>query len=241
MIRAFSPESRADPANLRVYLLGTLGFDAALHLQQALLSQVAEAPQRAALILCEHEPIITVGRQGSPGAIQASPEDLRARRWAVRWVNRGGGCLLHLPGQLAIYPILPLGELDMGLEAYLGRLHDVLVAVLDDFGVRGEVREEESGVWVGNRLIAGVGVAVRDWVSYFGAVLNVDPDLPSFRLVRTGRPDDGPMTSLARERRGPLRHALVRERFLEHFHATFPFEGSDLFFSHPLLRASREL
>jgi lipoate-protein ligase B len=88
-------------------------------------------------------------------------------------------------------------------------------------------------VWVGERLIAAVGVAVRDWVAYFGAALNIDPDLPSFRLVRTE--GDEPMTSLARERRGPLRSALVRQRLLEHFAAAFPCERTDLFFNHPLL------
>jgi lipoate-protein ligase B len=76
-------------------------------------------------------------------------------------------------------------------------------------------------------------VGVRSWVSYYGLYLNVAPDLTAFRLVQTGSPDDGPMTSVARERHGPPRPALVRERLLEHFARRFGFEQTDLFFHHP--------
>jgi lipoyl(octanoyl) transferase len=220
---------------LQAYLLGEVEFEDALLLQRALAYQVGGARDAAALVLCEHPPLITVGRQGSPGHIRCDHVELRARRWRVRWVNRGGGCLLHLPGQLAVYPVLALDRAGLGLAAYVERLQGVLAAVLDDFGVRAVTRPGQAGVWVGDRLVAGVGVAVRDWVAYFGVVLNVNPDLAPFRLVHTGGPGDGPMTSLARERRGPLRPALVRERLLEHFAAAFGCGRTSLFFGHPLL------
>jgi len=77
-------------------------------------------------------------------------------------------------------------------------------------------------------------VAVRDWVSYYGAAFNVHPDLEQLRRVRTA-PGAEPMTSLVRERRGPLRPSLVRERFLEHFAARFAVGRLALFFHHPAL------
>src|SRR4051812_43090928 len=89
-------------AALRVYLLGLVEFEAVLAVQRALVYQVAGERDTAGLVLCEHPPLITVGRHGSPAHIRCGPEELRARRWRVRWVNRGGGCLLHLPGQLAV-------------------------------------------------------------------------------------------------------------------------------------------
>src|SRR5205807_9599761 len=116
---------------------------------------------------------------------------------------------------------------------YLDRLQETLVAVLDDFGVRGETRAGWPGVWVGTRLIAGTGVAVRDWVAYYGAALNVNPELHPFRLVHSG--GDGPMTSLERERRAPLRPALVRQRLLEHLADRFGFPRTALFSHHPAL------
>jgi lipoyl(octanoyl) transferase len=220
---------------LQVYLLGSVDFEAALAFQRALLYDVTGDRSRAALILCEHPPLITVGRHGSWAEILCEPQELQARRWRTRWVNRGGGCLLHVPGQLAIYPVLALDRLGFGVQAYLDRLQAVIVAVLDDFQIRGQTRPGMPGVWVGTRAIAGLGVAVRDWVSYYGAWLNVNPDLELFRLVRNGGRSDGPMTSLERERRGPLRPSLVRERLIEHFAARFGFANTALFSDHPSL------
>jgi lipoyl(octanoyl) transferase len=88
---------------------------------------------------------------------------------------------------------------------------------------------------VGGRPLAALGVAVRNWVSYYGAVLNVNPDLEPYRQVRCVGPGSGTMTSLERERRGRLSPALVRERLLEHFAERFGFGRTALFFEHPLL------
>ena len=220
---------------LRVYLLGQVEFEAALSLQRILAFEASSERDSAALVLCEHPPLITVGRDGSPADIRCDLDELRMRRWPLRWVNRGGGSLLHLPGQLAVYPIVPLDWRGLGLAAYVERLQRILIAVLDDFSVPGVTRPGPPGVWVGQRLIAGVGVAVRDWVAYFGAVLNVNPDLFPFRILRSVPGEREPMTSLVRERRGPLRPALVRERLLEHFAAAFPFERTALFTNHHCL------
>jgi lipoyl(octanoyl) transferase len=220
---------------LRVYLLGVVEFEAALTLQRTLAFEAAGARDSAALVLCEHPPIVTVGRDGSPADIRCDFEELRARRWPLRWVNRGGGSLLHLPGQLALYPILPLDWRGLGLGDYLERLQRIVMAVLDDFSVQAVTRPGQPGVWAGGRLIAGIGVAVRDWVSYYGAYLNINPDLFPFRIVRIAPNVYEPMTSLVRERRGPVRPALVRERLLEHFLAAFPFERTALFSHHPCL------
>jgi lipoyl(octanoyl) transferase len=222
-------------AVLQAYLLGAVEFEAALALQRRMVYTVTGDREQSFLVLCEHHPLITVGRQGSRTHIRFDPDELRTRGWPVRWVNRGGGCLLHLPGQLAIYPVVALDRLGLGLQAYLDRLQQVVLAVLDDFGVRGQTRPERPGVWVGGRLIAEVGVAVRAWVSYYGIALNINPDLELFRQVHTGRRHDGPMTSLVRERRGPLRPALVRQQLLDHFAARFAFAQVLPFSDHPSL------
>jgi lipoyl(octanoyl) transferase len=230
-----SPLSSPGAAVLQAYLLGSVDFEAALAFQRRLVYQVSGERDSGCLMLCEHPPLITVGRQGSRTHILFEPEELTARQWRVRWVNRGGGCLLHLPGQLAVYPILALDRLGFGLQEYLERLQQVVVAVLDDFGVRGQTRSGKPGVWAGGRLIADIGVAVRDWVTYYGLALNINPSLDLCRRVRSGDVTDGPMTSLERERRGPLRPPLVRERLLEHFAARFPFARVSLFSDHPSL------
>ncbi len=221
------------PGRLQVYLLGSLPFDAAVRLQRGLVYQLSGRDAGGALILCEHPPLVTIGRHGSPAQLRAGPEELAARGWPVRWVSRGGGAVLHLPGQLAVYPVLPLAGLGLDVRGYLGRLHQALIALLDDFGVRAETRRDQAGVWVGSRLVAAVGVAVRQQVTTFGAWLNVDADLTLFRLVQCGGRDDGPMTSLARERRGPVRPALVRQRMVEHVRDGLGFAQADVLFQAP--------
>jgi lipoyl(octanoyl) transferase len=229
------PKPNGAESVLQVYMLGLVEFEAALALQRRLVYQVTGDRTTSALILCEHPPLITVGREGSWSHLHCGPEELQARRWQVRWVNRGGGCLLHVPGQLAVYPILPLDRFELGLQSYVDRLGEVIQALLADFDVRSQARRDGPGVCVGGRPIAGIGVAVRDWVSYYGFSFNVNPDLQLFRLVRWSAKNGEPMTSLERERRGRLRPAWVRERLLEHFTARFPFSRTSLFSEHPML------
>lgn len=221
----------AAPA-LEAYLLSVTGFEAALALQRALAFDVAGDRDRTCLVLCEHPPLVTVGREGSRIDLRFEV-GARDGGLAVRWVNRGGGCVLHLPGQLAVYAVVPLDRMGLTLPAYLARLSGVLLDVLDDFGIPGRLSSGRPGVFVGTRPIACLGVAVRDWVSYFGAVLNVSPDLLPFRRVRCADCDE-PMTSLVRERRGAVRPSLVRERLVEHFAARFRLPRTSLFFDSPV-------
>jgi lipoyl(octanoyl) transferase len=232
-LHATSPAA-VEPA-LQAYLLGPVSFDAALALQRMLVYQTSGNREGGALLLCEHPPLITVGRHGSRAHILFEPEELQHRRWPVRWVNRGGGCTLHLPGQMAAYPVLALDQHGLGIQTYLDRLQRVVLDVLYDFSIRGQTRSDRPGVWVNGRLIASIGVAVRDWVAYYGLYFNVSPDLHPFRQVRCDPLSREPMTSLIRERRGPLRTSMVRERFVEHFAARFGFMRTSLFFHHPSL------
>jgi lipoate-protein ligase B len=126
----------------------------------------------------------------------------------------------------------------MDLPAYLGELHDIFARVARECGAQAEVRAGRSGVWAQGRLLAHIGVAVHDWVGYFGASLNIDPDLELFRAVHCdGHPR--PMTSLARERRGPVRPALVRQRLVEAFADHFGFPRTSIFHRHAALTSSR--
>src|SRR5262245_58935951 len=189
----FSSLTAAEPA-LQTYLLGPISFDAALALHRLLVYETAGEREGGSLLLCEHPPMISVGRHGSRAHILFDPEELQHRRWPVRWVNRGGGCVLHLPGQMAVYPVLALDRHGFGIQAYLQRLQRVVLDLLDDLPIRGEPRAGRPGVWVNGRLIASVGVAVRDWVAYYGLYFNINPDLHPFRHVRCDPPSREPMT-----------------------------------------------
>lgn len=224
-----SARNATDESVLQVYLLGTVDYEEMLRVQRRLVYEIAGNRGHGVLILCEHPAGISVGREGSHEHIRCSPSELLARQWPIRWVNRGGGCWLHLPGQLAIYPILALDRLGLGLQAYLDHLHAVLTDVLADFNLPGTMQPGRAGVWVNGRPVAQVGVAVRDWVAYFGATLNVHCDVELFKRVGSSRSGDAAMTSMERERRGPTRTATVRQRFVEAFRQEFDFGRVSLF------------
>jgi lipoyl(octanoyl) transferase len=241
MMRPSSPISSAPDLTLQVYVLGTVDFEAAVRLQHRLHYEICETRSRAALILCEHLPLITIGRQGSHAHIrwECGPAAGKAASGPpIRWVNRGGGCILHMPGQLAVYPIFPLDRLELDITGYLQRLAQACLDVTGDFSLRMPARAEGDGVWVGDRLLAVLGVTVHDWVSSFGAYLNVQPALEYYRLVQTIPGRREPMTSLERERRGPVRPSTVRQRLIEQFQARFGFTRSALFSDHPALAGS---
>lgn len=219
---------------LHAYLLSRVGFDDWLALQRRFVYDVRGDRSSGVLVLCEHPPTISIGREGSSEHIRIEPEELAALDWPVRWVNRGGGCLLHVPGQIACYPIISLDSLGIHLQEYLTRLHGVIHDVLTECHVPAELHSDSAGVWVGERRVAHVGVAVSDWVTYFGSAINVDCPLKSFRAVQC----DGaakPMTSIEREKRGRARASTVRQRFVELFAARFGFERVSLFHHHPSL------
>jgi lipoyl(octanoyl) transferase len=233
MLEPFPSLASPELTGLQVYLLDLVDFDAMLALQRRLVFDVSGDREQAILLLCEHPPLISVGRQGSRAHIQMDPRELHHRGWTVRWVNRGGGALLHVPGQLAIYPILPLDRLGLGLNEYLERLQKALIEVAADFSIEAHARPGQAGVWVGERLLAHVGVAIRDWVSYYGAALNVSPDLDPFRKVRCV--GDVAMTSIERERRLRVDPNLLRQRVVEHFLEQFSLERIAVYHDHPAL------
>ncbi len=225
-------ESRTPDRALSAYLLGTLEFDVLLAFQRRLVYEISGDRTSAALIVCDHPAGITIGREGSRTHVRPGPEELHARGWPVRWLSRGGGVLLHQPGQVACYPVLPLDALTLSPGRYLEQLQQLILELLAEYAVTGEPDTESPGVRVNGRFIAQVGVAVRDNVSCFGIVLNADPDLEPFRMVRCGG-DARPMTSLARESPLRVRVSGVRQRFLELMAARFGFDRVSIFHTHP--------
>jgi lipoyl(octanoyl) transferase len=217
---------------LRAYLLGTLTFEEFLALQRRLIYDTSGDRRAGALVVCDHPPGITIGREGSRAHVRPGPEELHARGWPVRWVSRGGGTMLHLAGQVACYPVLPLDVAGITLARYLTALQEIVVELLGDYGLHGTPDPDRPGVRVNGRRIAHVGVAVRDNITCFGTVLNVDPDLALFREVRCDG-DAVPMTSLQRETPARVRLTGVRQRLVELVGARFGFERVSVFHTHP--------
>lgn len=225
-------------APLEVYLLGLVDFEDAQLLQQRLVYDLGEGGSAGALILCEHPPTISVGRGGSRAHIAADDEELRARGIPVRWVNRGGGCVLHLPGQLAAYFAMPLRDRGLDLHQYLDRLHGVLLGLLAEFDLRGTTHPGYPGVFVAGARVATVGVAVKRWTAYHGLTVNVGAYLEPFRLIDEPGPGSVPLrqTSLEAQRQRPAPMHRVREALIDQLGRAFGLTRHHLYTDHPLIR-----
>lgn len=156
---------------LHVDWLGRLTYPIALARQEALVDAKISAPDATpdTLLLLEHEPVYTIGRSRDRSSLQA-PETLP---FPVETVGRGGQATFHGPGQLVGYPILDLGRRGRDLHLYLRTIEEILIEALAVFQIDGQRREGLTGVWVGPRKIASIGVGVRRWISLHGFAINV--------------------------------------------------------------------
>lgn len=153
------------------------------------------------LVFTEHDPVFTVGLRAGAGAhlLWDAPR-LASEGVATVNTNRGGDITYHGPGQLVGYPILSLVP-RRDLHAYLRFLEEVLINAVGCLGLAAARREGKTGIWLGRRKIAAIGVAVRRWVTYHGFALNVSPNLAHFAgIVPCGiSAADGEVTSLTAE------------------------------------------
>ena len=217
---------------LDVYLLRRLPWDQVFALQQRLVFERSESPRnRAALILAEHPSIVTVGRQGSHRHIRSDARLIDSGHVPVKWTNRGGGAWHQQPGQLAIYPILPLEKMHSGLTDYRTALYATLVNLLEEFKIIARREPRVGGLTTGDRVIASVGIAVKQWMSYHGAVLNVAIPVDQPPLADASGDARLESTCMFRELRTPVRVDAVREAFLRHFVHEFGF--NDYYLSKP--------
>jgi lipoyl(octanoyl) transferase len=231
------------PPPFEVYLLGLVDFDEAQSLQRRLVYDLGESEAAGALVLCEHPPTISIGRSGSRSHIVADDEELRRFGIGVRWVNRGGGTILHLPGQLNAYLALDLSRAELTLQGYIDGLHRASLAVVDEFGLKGSILPKAPGVFVGNARVASIGVAVKRWIAYHGLTLNVGPFLEPFQLLDEPGPD-GPrlrQTSLEAQRQRAAPMPKVREALIRHLEASFGLTRHHVFTDHPMIRRKARL
>ena len=252
MLPARPKSTRPRPRSL---LAGPGRFRSGLALQQRLVEQAHQRDDgQITLLLCEHPAIITIGRGGSPGDVAMQSGLVRNRQIEVRWVNRGGGCLVHCPGQLAIYPIVPLRWHGFSVGEFLDRFQAGIIETLDDLNVptRGLARFaakglstpprngrphrcDRWGVWGRTGQLAALGVAVRHWVTYYGGLPERCPPMGLFRLVETDPVGHTPMSCLVAERCGPVRMTAVRAALVRRLAERFGCDRYHLYTGHPML------
>ncbi len=178
----------------RVIDLGRREYGEAWKLQQDLVAQRQADAIADTLVLVEHPDVITLGRRQSSQANVIAPGDI-----PVFEIERGGDVTYHGPGQLVGYPIFKLDGDERDLHVYLRNIEEALIGVCSDVGLVGRRNPGWTGVWIGERKVASIGIAVRRWVTMHGFALNVSTDLSRFTTINPCGLDAAIMTSLSRE------------------------------------------
>ena len=193
-------------ADLHVRWLGRMDFPDALALQEEIaLKKRYDHSVEDQLLLLEHEPVYTIGRTPDQSSLSATGRirggELGAGHlpYPLFVINRGGQATYHGPGQLMGYPIIDLRRCGQDLHKYLRWLEQLLIDLLAGHGIAASRRESLTGVWVGDRKIASIGVGVRHWITMHGFALNVCGDLSPFNRIVPCGINNVVMTSMEKE------------------------------------------
>jgi len=218
---------------LNLLQLGCVPYREAVDLQRKLIEARHDGRIGNTLVLLEHPPVLTLGRNASRANILASDEFLAYRNVEVHEINRGGDVTYHGPGQLVGYPIFDLRSFTprLGAVEYVRLLEEALIRASGDFGVLATRLAGRTGVWtvaggsIPEKKIAAIGVHIARGITSHGFALNVHPDLRDFELIVPCGIADREVTSLEREADPPPTMEAVRNAVARQFGHVFAHQA----------------
>lgn len=203
-------------------LPGLTGYPEGLSLQRRLMALRQENRIPDVLLLLEHPPVLTLGKNADDSHILFSPEVLAAQGIDIYHTERGGNVTYHGPGQIVGYPIIHLRENNLGVKEYVALLEQLFLDLLArEYGLVAYRDPEHRGVWIGNDKITAIGVAVKRWVTMHGFAFNVNTNLAHFKFINPCGIIGKGVTSLQVLVGRPLDLAEVRRQVMEYFCVAF--------------------
>lgn len=163
--------------------LGPVEYLRALEMQMRVCQTKKQGFEEDVLLLLEHPPTITLGRNGKWAHLLASDQELSSRGVGRFEVDRGGDITYHGPGQLVGYPILQLAREERDVRRYMRDLEEALIRLLAGFGIMAARQEGLTGVWTSQGKIAALGVHISRWITRHGFALNISTDLSCFDWI----------------------------------------------------------
>jgi lipoate-protein ligase B len=201
---------------------GRMDYRAARNLQERLIArQSGNRRHTDTLLLLEHPPVFTLGRRGGKENLSVTENFLKTRRVSVVQTERGGNITFHGPGQLVAYPIIDLAAAKLSVPAYVEKLEGVMIQTLRDWGIDGKRNTANRGVWVRDRKIGSIGIALRRFITFHGLALNVDIDLTPFLWINPCGLKNVGMTSMKQELNRAIMMPMVMETIKDNFSQIF--------------------
>jgi len=209
---------RVAQMTIKVVDLGRISYSEALDLQNQLLRLRQQGRIGDVLLLLEHPDVLTIGRSGHRSNLLISEEERNRRGVQVYDINRGGDITYHGPGQIVGYPIIDLSSMGKSVRTFVRNLEEVFIRLLNrEYHIPAGRDPAHTGVWIGEKKITAIGLAVKRWVTQHGFAFNVNTDLSHFQwIVPCGIADKG-VTSMADQLGRAVDFQKVKNQVADYF------------------------
>ena len=216
--------SDCDNKRLTLVSLGRMKFKPVWDIQKRLIDLRYENKIPDCLIVCEHEPVITMGRGTDKGNLLVSKESLQKKGVDIFEIERGGDITFHGPGQIILYPIVNLQYREKDTHKYLRDLESVVIDALSKINLKAGIKKGLTGIWVDDHKIGAIGVAVSKWITYHGMALNVNTDLDYFKLINPCGITEYPVGSISGLLNNNINLKQVSEFLVDSFVKHFSYD-----------------
>jgi lipoyl(octanoyl) transferase len=204
--------------------LGLINYKEAWDLQKEVFELRYKKLIPDLLLLLEHPHTYTLGRTADAAHLIGSQEYLTENKISVYDIDRGGDITYHGPGQIVGYPIIDLNDWFRDTHKYLRGLEEIIIKTCAEYGITGHRDPEHTGVWVGNRKIAAIGIKVSRWITMHGFAFNINSDLSYFKgIIPCGIHDKG-VTSILGETGQETDINEVKVRLIHNFKEFFGYD-----------------
>ena len=211
--------------NLTYRNLGLIDYQEAWDLQRIIFNQVVDKEIQDTLILLEHPHTYTLGKVADKKNLVGGKDYLEKNKISVFEIDRGGDITYHGPGQIVGYPIIKLEDWEKDTHKYLRALEEVIIMTCKNYGLDAGRNPKYTGVWIGNRKIAAIGVKISRWVTMHGFAFNVNTDLSLFNGIIPCGISDKEVTSLKKElAKKEINISEVKTILLENFKKVFGYD-----------------
>ena len=202
--------------SLNILDLGLTEYQRALQIQKTLVKERLDNSTPDTLLLVEHPHVVTLGKQ-------TSPNDVLDNSIPIVKVDRGGSATYHGPGQLVGYIIMDLKSKGISVPVLISKIHEIIILTLDELDIKAKREKNDTGVWIGQKKIASIGLSVRNWITYHGFSLNVNTDLDRFNAIRPCGHDSQVMTSVNSIKRKEYSKEVIQTKVIRNFSNVFEY------------------
>jgi lipoyl(octanoyl) transferase len=204
--------------------LDFIDYKEAWDLQKDVLNLRSDEKINDVLFLLEHPHTYTLGKVADKNNLISSKEYLENNKISVYEIDRGGDITYHGPGQIVGYPIIDLKSWEMDTHKYLRALEEVIIQTCAEYGVQGTRNPKYTGVWIGDRKIAAIGIKVSRWITMHGFAFNINTDLDLFNGIIPCGISDKEVTSLSKEINKDISISEVKEKLVNNFKNAFKYK-----------------